>query len=84
MNTDQAVAAVCEALLRVAPEADLGELPPDAPLRDTLDLDSLDFLSFVEALTERTGCRIEEDDYPYLSTLAEAADFLAVHAPRTA
>ena len=59
------------------PEADTESLGPDADLRDTLELDSLDFLRFVEVLSTRTGRRIEEDDYPQLVTLASAIKFLA-------
>ena len=40
-------------------------------------LDSLDFLRFVEILSEQTGRQIAEDDYPQLATLAGAAKFLA-------
>ena len=52
---------------------------PDAGLRDTLELDSLDFLDFIEALSERTGRRIDEDDYPQLATMAGAVKFLTDH-----
>ncbi len=41
-----------------------------------LELDSLDFLSLVESLSERTGIRIDEEDYPELTTLADATRFL--------
>ena len=77
MNTEQATVAIEEALGQVAPDADLTTLAPDADLRDTLELDSLDFLSFVEGLSKRVGHRIDEDDYPKLATLASAATFLA-------
>ena len=68
MTPDQARHAIEEAVARVAPDADL---------RDGLELDSLDFLRFVEILTERTGRQITEDDYPHLATLASAIKFLA-------
>jgi acyl carrier protein len=77
MTPEQARHAIEESLVQVAPDADLGSLGPDADLRDTLELDSLDFLNFVEVLSERTGWRIEEDDYPSLATMASAAKFLA-------
>ena len=64
-------------LREVAPDADPDTLPEDADLRDTLDLDSLDFLNFVEALSKESGRRIDEDDYPRLATLASGAEFLA-------
>jgi acyl carrier protein len=77
MTPDQAQHIIEEALTLVAPDADLTGVAPDADLRDGLELDSLDFLSFVEILTERTGRQITEDDYPHLSTLASAIKFLA-------
>jgi acyl carrier protein len=61
----------------IAPDADLAGLAPDADLRDGLELDSLDFLRFVEILSERTGKQIAEDEYPQLATLASTIKFLA-------
>jgi acyl carrier protein len=72
----EAADTVRRALREVAPEADLTMLAPDVDLRETLDLDSLDFLQFVELLAGRTGMRIDEDDYPELVTLASASRFL--------
>jgi acyl carrier protein len=69
--------AVRQALLSVVPDADLDRLDPDADLRDELGLDSLDFLNFVEGLSERTGCRIDEDDYDRLDTLDACVSFLS-------
>jgi acyl carrier protein len=77
VTPEQARRAVEQALVQVAPDADTGSLAPDADLRDTLELDSLDFLRFVEGLSERTGRRIDEDDYPQLATMASAIKFLA-------
>lgn len=65
------------ALHEVAPDADLDRLTPTASLRDALGLDSLDFLRVVELLTERSGRRIDEDDYPQLATLATTVAFLS-------
>ena len=77
MNTQQATQAIEEVLGQVAPDADLTSLAPDADLRDSLELDSLDFLSFIEGLSKRVGQRIDEDDYPKLATLASASAFIA-------
>lgn len=77
MTPEEARRAIREVLAEVAPDADTGSLTPGADLRDTLELDSLDFLNFVEALGERSGRRIDEDDYPELATLERGAAFLA-------
>jgi acyl carrier protein len=64
-------------LREIAPDSDPDTLADDADLRDSLELDSLDFLNFVEELAQRSGRRIDEDDYPKLATLASGAAFLA-------
>jgi len=64
MTPDQAQHVIKEALAQVAPDVDIDGITPDTDLRDDLGLDSLDFLRFVEILSERTGSRIAEDDYP--------------------
>ena len=82
MTPDLAEAAIKEALEQVTPGVDTTAIGADADLRDTLELDSLDYLRFVEILSERTGERIDEDDYPQLATMASAVKFLAGRAPR--
>lgn len=67
---------VREALLIAAPDADLDALGDHDNLRDTLELDSMDFLAFVERLGTNRGQRIDEDDYPRLDTLAGCVTFL--------
>jgi len=77
VTPEHARRAIEESIGQVAPNADTESLAPDADLRDTLELDSLDFLRVVEELSERTGRRIEEDDYPQLATMASAIKFLS-------
>jgi acyl carrier protein len=76
MTSDEAREAVRASLLRIVPDADLDAIDPDDDLRDTLELDSLDFLAFVETLSERAGVRIEEEDYTELRTLRSSVAFL--------
>ncbi len=77
MTPEQARQTIKDILREIAPDGDPDTLPDDADLRDSLELDSLDFLNFVEELAQRSGRRIEEDDYPKLATLASGAAFLA-------
>jgi acyl carrier protein len=65
------------ALKRAAPGSDIDVIDPDTDLRDALDLDSLDFLNFVEILSDASGRRIDEDDYPQLATLNSCIRFLS-------
>ncbi|GAA4547454.1 acyl carrier protein [Pseudonocardia xishanensis] len=63
-------ALVLDVLRTIAPGPALESLRPDDDLRDVLGLDSLDFQALVARVSERTGLRIEEDDYADLADLA--------------
>jgi acyl carrier protein len=77
MTQDDIRAGVLRALGKVAPEADLENLPPDAGFREELDIDSMDSLNFVIALHKDLGVDIPEKDYPRLTTLRGCVDYLA-------
>ena len=50
----------------------------DADLREQLDLDSMDFLNFVDRrCTSATGIDVPERDYPKLATLAGCVAYLS-------
>jgi len=67
---------VLDVLGRIAPEADLGTIDPGEPLREQLDLDSVDFLNFVIGLHERLGIDIPEADYGKLASIDGAVAYL--------
>ena len=68
---------VFAALRRIAPEVAPGELEPGVPLRDQVDLDSMDWLNFLVALHGRLGVDIPEADYRKLVTLDDLLAYLA-------
>ena len=80
--TDQAAieSAVIAELRRIAPELEEGELKPDRPLRDQVDLDSMDWLNFLVALHERFKVEIPEADYAKLGTLDQVVAYLSAKA----
>ena len=65
-------------LKRIAPE--LEDVQPAKPLRDQVDLDSMDWLNFLVALDERLKIEIPEADYRKLGTLDQIVDYLAKKA----
>jgi len=67
---------VLAVLKGIAPEIEEGELLPDRPLRDQVDLDSMDWLNFLVALHERLAIDIPEADYRKLTTLDSLIDYL--------
>lgn len=72
----EARAAVAYAIRRIVPDAAVDTVGDDEPLRAEFELDSLDFLSFVETLSTQTGIRIDEADYPRLTTMRSCVAFL--------
>ena len=81
ITVDEARAMVDRAVRKIVPDADVAALPDEADLRRAFELDSLDFLSFVELLVTDSGVRIDEDDYPELTTMAGCTELLSRRAP---
>jgi hypothetical protein len=72
------VVMILAAIADVAPQtADrLGDLDHDVDLWAELQLDSMDHLAVVERLSAQSGKRIEERDYPRLTTVDALRRFL--------
>ncbi|GAB2449020.1 acyl carrier protein [Streptomyces incanus] len=79
MNRTDALNVVKESIIQAVPDADLATLGPDDAFRDALEMDSLDFLAYIEILGEQAGMRIDDEDTPQLTTLSGSADFLVAH-----
>jgi acyl carrier protein len=77
VTTDDARSLLGRLLHRIAPEVDLDEVDPQAPLQEAMDLDSMDFLNLVTALHDETGIDVPERDYPRLSTVSGCIAYLA-------
>jgi acyl carrier protein len=77
MTRDDITTALIDEISRIAPEMDATCLDPEADLREELDIDSMDFLNLVTALSERLAIDIPEIDYPKLATLGRAVEYLA-------
>lgn len=79
MTHDDPRTLLQQLLRRIAPEVDLDTVDEHAPLREALDLDSMDFLNLVTALQEQTGLEVPERDYPEIDTVAGFVGYLAAH-----
>ncbi|MEW1636841.1 acyl carrier protein [Streptomyces sp. NPDC093801] len=83
MTRDEALETIKAVLEEVVPGADLSSVSPHENFRTLLEMDSLDFLNFIEVLSSRTGLSLPEQDYPSLTTLAGSADYVAAHTRDT-
>lgn len=67
---------ILEIIEDIDDEAEFDDLDADQPLRDQLDLDSMDFLDIVMELRKRYKLQIPEEDYPQLATLNSCTNYL--------
>lgn len=70
------VDTVHELLLSVVPDAADQDLDPDADLHDALDIDSMDQLNLLVAVSEAFGVDIPESDYSELSTFNDIVRYV--------
>lgn len=71
---------VLATLHRIAPEVSPREIDPARPLRDQVDLGSMDWLNFLVALQESVGIEIPEADGAKLASLDELLEYLRARA----
>lgn len=77
MTKEEIREAVLEIIQDVAGLDDMPEVNGDEPLREQLDLDSMDFLDIVMELRKRHKIEVPEADYPKLATLNSTVDYIA-------
>lgn len=77
MNTEEIRRQVVEAVLVIAPEADLARVDPRRSLRAQLDLDSFDFLNLLIDLQVRVGVEVPEADYGKVDSLDALIGYIA-------
>lgn len=77
MAPEEIKEVILDILEGIAPDEDLSKLVDDVPLREQLELDSMDFLDIVMELRKRYRVQIPEDDYVELATMNSTVKYLA-------
>lgn len=77
MTRDEIRATVLRVLRQIAPEVDVDHVRPDRPLRDQIDLDSMDVLNFMVGIDAALHVSVPEADYSRFTTLDGCVDYLA-------
>jgi acyl carrier protein len=77
MTPDDIRATVIDLLVSIAPEIDPARLRGEASLREQVELDSVDVMNYVAALSQRFALHIPEHDYPQLFRLDACVAYLA-------
>ena len=76
MNDAELRATVIASLKKIAPEVEADELRDTRPLRNQVDLDSMDWLNFLLGLHRELKVEIPEADYAHLVTLNDVTAYL--------
>ena len=76
MTKDEIGQAIVDIITDIVPDEDCSNIDGETPLRDQLDLDSMDFLDIVMELRKQYGVEVPESDYPKLATLDSSVEYL--------
>ncbi len=80
MSNQEIEAVLAGELRRLAPDVDPADIDRSADLREQFDINSMDFLNLVTALSKHYGIPVPEADYPRLQTFDGAVTYLAEKA----
>lgn len=76
MDQQELLSTVLSTLTAIAPEVEADSLVADKPLREQVDLDSMDWLNFLIGLHQKLKVDIPEADYAKLRTLNDVLGYL--------
>lgn len=76
MTSNEIKDVILEIIQDIDEDAELASIKADVPLRDQIDLDSMDFLDIVMELRKRYKLQIPEADYPELASLDSCVNYL--------
>lgn len=68
---------ILEILSDITPDTDLSNLDDAVPLREQIELDSMDFLDIVMELKKRYRVTIPEEDYKELASMNSTVAYLS-------
>jgi acyl carrier protein len=80
MDNNELKTLILEELSNIAPEIEADQVPFDQDMREALELDSMDFLNLVIAVSKRSQVAIPETDYAKVLTLNAMISYLMDHA----
>lgn len=79
LTTQDTRKLVLAALRDIAPELASVAIDDHAPIRETYDLDSVDYLRFLVKLHERLNIEIPESSYPEFNSVAAIVNKVLSH-----
>lgn len=72
--------ALREELHKIAPDMEVEDVDRSGDLREEFDIDSMDFLNLVSALSKRLGLPMPEEDYDEMGSYDAMLAYLKTHS----
>ena len=76
MTKQEIKSVLMEIVAEIIPDEDLTNLKDDIPIREQVELDSMDFLDIIMELRKRYRIEVPEDDYMQLATIDSSVAYL--------
>jgi len=76
MTKEEVKSVLMEIVAEIIPDEDLTNLKYDIPIREQVELDSMDFLDIIMELRKRYRIEVPEDDYMQLATIDSSVAYL--------
>ncbi|AYF44692.1 MULTISPECIES: acyl carrier protein [Halobacteriovorax] len=76
MTPEQVRQIVVDIIADIAVDDDVTTIDDATPLRDQLDLDSMDFLDIVMELKKQHAVEVPQEDYPELASMNSCVAYL--------
>jgi acyl carrier protein len=76
MNKEETEKIIFQSLKKIAPETEPDTLSPEENIRESLGIDSYDFLQFIVSLNDQLKIEIPEEDYGKITSLHSLTDYV--------
>ncbi len=63
-------------------EVDPADITPEAELKTTLELDSLDYIDLVALTESNFGCKVKPEDFNQIITFADLYAYIETHSKK--
>ena len=77
MTREETRKAISDIIADIAPDEDLSNLDDNEPIREQIELDSMDFLDIVMELRKQYKIEVPEEDYPQMNTMNGCVEYLS-------
>jgi acyl carrier protein len=80
MSDDKIETALRQELRKIAPDVEIEDIDREGDLREEFDIDSMDFLNLVSALSKSLDLAMPEEDYSEMGSYDALLAYLRAHA----